>query len=670
MINAAKKYLEEYDLSTIPLLENKSPAMLANFNWQDCQTRNAQYRYFGSATKKIGLICGVSNANIEVIDVDSKNELFGENIFLDLKNAIAVSDPDLFERLVIETTMSGGFHLIYRCDEIGKNQKLAKRPPSADELLENNNAGPQVLLETRGEGGYIACAPSPGYEIIQGCFGSIPRITVEERDIILSAARSLDRIIDRQKSVKIHVDHRSHGIGGKSPIDDYNEKNDVDSLLLGHGWTLAYSKGSCDYYLRPGTTKNKQSASYHREKKVFYVYTSSSIFESEKGYSPFGVYCVLEHGGDASAAVKKLLEEGYGEKYTPHQSNNYQSNYNSISKPEPINCSDIFSTSDEESAILNCVRKDGWKQGLDTGYKNFDSYYRFKKGELTVVVGQPNVGKTTMLIHLAVINAMRHKKNWLILTAENEAEDIRDLIMKSYFGKSINKMTDEEFKKAKEFSYKRFKIIKNTRAYTHYQFIEILRETCFKMDINNVLIDPLNSLIFDQDKFRDSGRNAHEYMYAWVNELLIWLKRKPQSVFINCHPNTEAQRRYKDKMLQPPYPADAEGGGKWIARADNVMVFHRWKEDSGRRAIMEISVTKIRNQKKGGTTTMVDNPVQLKMAHKNGFYSFYEEEYSPIADYHKVKTKVHRLNPHIDKVPDEDKELDFDLNESVNDLPF
>ena len=63
-------------------------------------------------------------------------------------------------RLVIESSQSGGRHVIYRCDQpVDGNLKLAQ----------GNRDGKQVtLIETRGEGGLFLCSPSAGYEIIQG----------------------------------------------------------------------------------------------------------------------------------------------------------------------------------------------------------------------------------------------------------------------------------------------------------------------------------------------------------------------------------------------------------------------------------------------------------------------------------------------------------------------
>ena len=70
------------------------------------------------------------------------------------------------------------------------------------------------------------------------------------------------------------------------------------------------------YMRRPGK-EGGVSASLFPDTGVFYNFTSNGFpFESDKAYSPFGVYTLLEHGGDFAAAAKALADEGYGD--TPH----------------------------------------------------------------------------------------------------------------------------------------------------------------------------------------------------------------------------------------------------------------------------------------------------------------------------------------------------------------
>src|SRR5688500_4470365 len=85
----------------------------------------------------------------------------------------------------VERTPSGGMHLYCRCENPEGNLKLARQPDPEGKLM--------TVVETRGEGGFIVCAPTPGYFLIQGLIIQAPLLTADERDRVLAAARTLDR---------------------------------------------------------------------------------------------------------------------------------------------------------------------------------------------------------------------------------------------------------------------------------------------------------------------------------------------------------------------------------------------------------------------------------------------------------------------------------------------
>ncbi len=92
--------------------------------------------------------------------------------------------------------------------------------------------------------------------------------------------------------------------------DDYNQQADIRPLLEKHGWKLK-NESDQQYWWRPGKADDQHSATYNGE--VFYPFSDNAEpFEQNKGYSRFGVFAALEHGGDFSAATSALLDMGYG----------------------------------------------------------------------------------------------------------------------------------------------------------------------------------------------------------------------------------------------------------------------------------------------------------------------------------------------------------------------
>lgn len=114
-------------------------------------------------------------------------------------------------------------------------------------------------------------------------------------------------------------------VTGNTPGDDYDRRGDVERVLTDHGWT----KSGTQHWTRPGKTSGI-SASLNVIPGRFWVFSSEAEgFEPQHTYRPWHVYAILEHGGDYSAAARKLAQDGYGEK------SRQQQNLDRLS-PEPV----------------------------------------------------------------------------------------------------------------------------------------------------------------------------------------------------------------------------------------------------------------------------------------------------------------------------------------------
>jgi hypothetical protein len=255
----------------------------------------------------LAVVCGKVSGNLEVIDVDTKYDLNGD-LF---ERFIALIPSDLLTKLYIVKTKSGGYHLYYRCPVIEGNKKLAMRPPTEHEIKDSPTLKFVVLIETRGEGGYVVAPPTSGYEK-QTDF-VVPTITAQEREIIITAARSLNEYYIEDKGRAPRTAPNEYQ---KTPWDDYNSRGDVIALLEKHGWTFVERKGDRSYMKRPPfpPTDSKSSGDYHHGMNLFKSFSSNTPFDTERAYKPYAVYAILEHNGDFSAAAKQLLKDGYGER--------------------------------------------------------------------------------------------------------------------------------------------------------------------------------------------------------------------------------------------------------------------------------------------------------------------------------------------------------------------
>lgn len=309
-------------LSVLPA--NPQLKFAALSQWKEYQRRlptEAEVQgWFRNGQSGLCIVTGKVSGNLEMIDFDLQAELF-EAWCRQLHEA----DPNLLSRLVIEMSQSGGRHVIYRCDsEICGNLKLAQRRlsfSSSDEVIiggkrykprqdkDGNWHVVLTLIETRGQGGLFLCAPTPGYSLVQGDLINLPVLTAQERELLLEAAWSLNEYIPEP------VDIPASSATGLRPGDDYNARGDVRALLQSHGWTRVKG-GDNEYWRRPGKTVGWSAT---LKNGVFFVWsTNASPFESQKPYSPFSVYALLEYGGDFSKAAAELSRQGYGQKPEVH----------------------------------------------------------------------------------------------------------------------------------------------------------------------------------------------------------------------------------------------------------------------------------------------------------------------------------------------------------------
>lgn len=302
MIKAANYYAKQ-GFSVIPIGENKR----AVFPWTEFQSQimdeqTIQQQFSNDRCKNIAIIGGGVSQGLEIIDVDLKYDVSG-TLWERLQEALS----DLMPLLYVVRTKSGGYHLYYRCEEVQGNQKLAMRHATKEELKETPHAKEIVLIETRGEGGYVLAPPSEGYTKEKDFVINV--ITLEQRDSILSICRSFNEVIKESRSL-VTNDTDTYAT---TPWDDYNSKCDVVSLLETHGWSYVESKGDRVYLKRPGKTDSHISADYHKGMNLFKVFSTSTEFETGKGYKPFAIYATLEHNGNFSEAAKQLVKDGYGE---------------------------------------------------------------------------------------------------------------------------------------------------------------------------------------------------------------------------------------------------------------------------------------------------------------------------------------------------------------------
>jgi len=266
------------------------------------------------------------------------------------------------------------------------------------------------------------------------------------------------------------------------------------------------------------------------------------------------------------------------------------------------------------------------KEGLKLDIPEIDEFFRYKQGEFNVLIGHANVGKTTTIIYLFVLWAIKHKLRFLIWSSENTSDSIVRKIIEFKIGKPITTAHDDEIKSSLDWCDKYFKIIDYQELITYKDLLKQAYEIKEVWDYDCLLVDPYNSLSKNMDLIKHIG--GHEFDYIASSEFRLFCKSKNVTMFLNAHGVTEALRRVHPKgeefegLPQPLQMASVEGGGKWANRSDSVISCHRYTAHGAKWMYTYISILKVKNQETGGRPTPSNSPLVLKMKPNNVGYTF------------------------------------------------
>ena len=314
-------------VSVIPIQANgsKRPATSWAPFMIDVPTTDHVETWWGNGQEYgLALICGPVSGNLEMCEIEGR-ALMDSGALLEIIGAMDEAGAGPVWDLLTgpngyaEDSPSGGMHLLYRISDhpVPGNTKIAA---DEDRL---------VLAETRGHGGYVIVAPTPGHchpsgepwRLVNGNYGQLPEITWAERNLLHAALHS---ILDKTPPPPPIVVRSSEGyrdssivaLSELSPGDDFEQRTDWAEILEPHGWQVfTETAGGERNWVRPGKNRMEgmsATTGHANDRDRLYVFSTSTVFETEVPYTKFGAYALLNHNGDHSRAAQTLSRQGFG----------------------------------------------------------------------------------------------------------------------------------------------------------------------------------------------------------------------------------------------------------------------------------------------------------------------------------------------------------------------
>lgn len=245
----------------------------------------------------IAIICGKRSGGVQVIDIDQKNDPTA-TINNGFKEHLRHLYPDLYDKLYIESTMSGGLHLAFlREGEVPRKSVPAK------------GADKRALIEVLGEGQLFICAPSKGYTVIQGDLENLIVITDEEYEQLIEVCRAFNQLPDESSIDELKSESSDDC---SLPGDDWGNIVDFPKYLESYGWAICGAHDEIVYLRRPGKDSGVSATWNFGGYKRLWIFSSSTEFQSEKMLKPFHLYSKYENMPYKEAS-KQLRSLGYGD---------------------------------------------------------------------------------------------------------------------------------------------------------------------------------------------------------------------------------------------------------------------------------------------------------------------------------------------------------------------
>lgn len=265
-----------------------------------------------------------------------------------------------------------------------------------------------------------------------------------------------------------------------------------------------------------------------------------------------------------------------------------------IKDAKPLPIVGAYEVADYEEALRD-LYNNGSPRGVSTGWEGMNERYTVRPGEMTVLTGIPNSGKSEWLDAVMVNLAASQGWCFAVFSAENRPvpEHIKKLAEKHIgkpFEPGINeRMSPSEWDVAQTW-LSRYFVFMEPEEPTLDAILRIAKQLVLRRGVRGLVLDPWN----DIEHSRPEGVTETEYISKCLSTLRRFAQRHGVHCWIVAHPT----KLIKDKEGHYPVPTpyDISGSANWRNKADNCISIWRDLDPQRRSQTVEIHVQKVRNK--------------------------------------------------------------------------
>ncbi|GAB4817546.1 hypothetical protein N2152v2_004592 [Parachlorella kessleri] len=271
-------------------------------------------------------------------------------------------------------------------------------------------------------------------------------------------------------------------------------------------------------------------------------------------------------------------------------------------------------------------------QGVSTGWPSLDQYYKASgptlqavqypgrqheilgatglgtwlllvvPGELTIVTGVPNSGKSEWIDALLCNLTEAHGWTFAMCSMEKKATDHARHLVEKFVGlpffdlpyaRGVPRMSPDQLDAGLDWVDDRFHLIRyeDDNLPSIDWVLDIAKAAVYRYGIRGLVIDPYNEL----DHQRPSNMTETEYVSRMLGKIKRFAQTCGVHVWFVAHP-----RQLREWKGQPPNLYDISGSAHFVNKADNGIVVHRNRDpDAPNTFEVQILVRKVRNKAAG-----------------------------------------------------------------------